>query len=198
MSLRYWEDRREQDPTPNNRLSKSSVWSTRFFAILKRLVALPLKVLILGFLTILARISLFGGYLCTAGKLSILSAFSVLFNAILRPFVAAVLALVSVLKFFNVNDDWFPFFDNGGVQDAVWIPILKLGLYWSISFCSYQFLVQMGKFLAHKFDVESSPTLWTVSKKLHFRRRLVMPVNLVSVVTFEKGRARLRSLRVLS
>ncbi len=43
---------------------------------------------------------------------SLVSSFLVFFNMFLGPLVSAVVALVRVLKFFNVNDDWRSFSNN--------------------------------------------------------------------------------------
>jgi len=77
-----------------------------------------------------------------------------------------MVALVRVLKFFNVNNDWWSFSNNEVRHRGAVEKPTSANCRTSVS-CSYRFPVYMCELLADKFDVESSSTLGTVSKELH-------------------------------
>jgi hypothetical protein len=86
----------------------------------------------------------------------------VLLGVLLGPFVSAVLAFVCVLEFLNVKGDRYARFDYG---DATTVTRGHIAAYpwWGPHFL----LLNVGELLAYKHDVESAPTPWTVSEKLH-------------------------------
>ncbi len=91
------------------------------------------------------------------------------FEVLLRPFVSTVAALVRVLKFFNVNDDWRSFSNNevwhrSGIHEPCSDGINTHRWDW--------FPVHVSKLLADKLDVESSSTPWAMPKEFHLRDAL--------------------------
>jgi len=103
----------------------------------------------------------------------------VLLDALLRPFMFTMRALVIIQKFFNVDNYWT---SSTHIYYTVAAP--RLDTRWFSAFLSFQ----MYRFLAFKFDMKSVPTTWTESEELHFRS--IFDRRTITNLVFEADRRR--------